>query len=100
MKGNRRPTDSAPGGFSNAEIPLDSKTVFWLGLFSLVVAAMSYALVWSGGLLALPVSTLLAIAALWRARSSRERSRWTRAGVIAAVVTLLVAIATYVPLGR
>ncbi|HEX9695206.1 MAG TPA: hypothetical protein VGB64_02705 [Actinomycetota bacterium] len=72
-----------------------SRAVFWLGLLSFVVAALSYALMWSGGLLALPVSTLLAIAALWRAWSRHERSSWTRAGVVAAAIVLLVGIFTY-----
>jgi len=73
----------------------DNRVVFWLGLSSFLVAAVSYALVWSGGLLALPVSTLLAIAALWRAWSRHERSSWTRAGVVAAAIVLLVGIFTY-----
>ena len=68
---------------SEQEAELDSakdSAAFYLGLAALIVAVGAHALVWSGGLLALPLAWLLAlvavVVAIRRLASLNARSRW------------------------
>jgi hypothetical protein len=65
------------------------RTVFWLGLASLLTALLSYAFAWNGGLWAAPVWLSLAVAAGW-AGWVRWMSRWARAGLAVAAIAVLV----------
>lgn len=64
---------------------------FYLGLAALIIAAGAHFLVWSGGLLALPLAWLLAlvaivvVASIHRRTSLTARSRW---GLAMAVLVL------------
>ena len=68
------------------------RLALYLSVAALIVAAGAHALVWSGGLLALPLAWLLAVGAIVVAVSTRRRSSLTartRWGLILAVVVLV-----------
>jgi hypothetical protein len=64
------------------------RTVFWIGVASLLAASLSYAFAWDGGLWAVPISLALAVAKWWSAWR-RGASGWVRAGVMIASVAVL-----------
>ena len=67
--------------------------VFWLGLTALLIAAVAHALVWSGGLLALPLAWIFAAVALGialpRARRAGPLSLRSRLGAAMAALVLV-----------
>jgi hypothetical protein len=79
--------------------PRDSATVLWLGLLAFLIAAAAHALVWSGGMFALPLGWLIAAATIGvahrKGRGGRVLAVRSWIGVAFALLVLVGSLAEF-----